>query len=299
MLKLARQLYSWNPDPRYFDYYERVLLNHRIGTIRPDGHTQYYLSLTPGAWKTFGTEDQTFWCCTGSGVEEFSKLNDSIYWHDEDGIYVNLFIPSELDWPEKGIKLRQDTKYPESQSTAITFTDAPSRAMPLRLRIPGWLPSAPPVKLNGKTLDASASPGSYLVLNRVWKSGDRLELDLPMHLHAESLPDNPRMQAFLYGPLVLAGDLGHEGLTPAHITGPNLRVGAPNVEQYGSPLGPATNLGPVPDIEIPSFRGDLQGLLFPGDAPLTFRTAGQKKDVTFQPLNRLFDRRYSVYWQSL
>ena len=98
----------------YFDYYERVLLNHRIGTIRPKiGTTQYYLSLTPGVWKTFNTEDQTFWCCTGTGVEEYAKLNDSIYWRDDDGVYVNLFIASELDWPEKGFKLRQDTQYPE------------------------------------------------------------------------------------------------------------------------------------------------------------------------------------------
>ena len=86
MLKLTRQLYSWNPSPALFDYYERSLLNHRIGTIRPKvGYTQYYLSLAPGAWKTFNTEDQTFWCCTGSGTEEYSKLNDSIYWRDQEG----------------------------------------------------------------------------------------------------------------------------------------------------------------------------------------------------------------------
>ena len=109
MLKLARHLYAWSPDPRYFDYYERLLLNHRIGTIRPKfGCTQYYLSLTPGAWKTFSTEDQTFWCCTGSGVEEYSKLNDSIYWQRRSGLYVNLFIPSELDWRERGFRMTQD-----------------------------------------------------------------------------------------------------------------------------------------------------------------------------------------------
>ena len=298
MLKLARQLYSWNPDPRYFDYYERVLLNHRIGTIRPDGHTQYYLSLTPGAWKTFGTEDQTFWCCTGSGVEEYSKLNDSIYWHDQDGVYVNLFIASEVHWPEKGLKLRQETRYPESQDTVLTVTQAPSRPMPMRVRMPGWLQSAPPVKLNGRPLEVSASPGSYLAISRLWKAGDKLEIAMPMHLHTESLPDNPRMQAFLWGPLVLAGDLGSEGLTPAHVSGPNLRVGAPNVEQYGSPLGPPTSAPPVPQIEVPPLRREgTHGLLEADGAPLSFRTTGQKKDVRFVPLNRLFDRRYSVYWQ--
>ena len=107
------------------------------------------------------------------------------------------------------------------------------------------------------------------------------------------------MQAFLYGPLVLAGDLGAEGLTEAHIIGPNLRVGAPIPEQYGSPLGPVNRTPPVPDLEIPSFRAsgsDPGSWIKSGDKPLTFRTSGQKKDVTLVPLNSLYDRRYSVYW---
>jgi uncharacterized protein len=301
MLKLARNLYSWNPDPAYFDYYERVLLNHRIGTIRPNaGYTQYYLSLTPGVWKTFNTEDQTFWCCTGSGVEEYSKLNDSIYWRDREGLYVNLFVPSELDWVEKGFKLRQETKYPESQSVALTVTAARPEPLSMRLRIPGWLRSAPVVKVNGKALDASAAPGSYLTLSRSWKAGDRIEMELPMHLHMEAMPDDPHIQAFLYGPLVLAGDLGGQGLTEAHIIGSNLRVGAPATEQYGSPLGPSNTTPPVPAIEIPAFHSagaDPSAWIKPADKPLTFRTMGQKKDVTLVPLNSIFDKRYSVYWQ--
>src|SRR4051794_14351997 len=172
MLKLARHLYTWDPQPAHFDYYEHLLLNHRIGTIRPKvGSTQYYLSLTPGVWKTFNTDDQTFWCCTGSGVEEYSKLNDSIYFHDSSGLYVNLFIPSELDWTDRGLRLRQETRYPETPSTSITVTAARAEPVPIRLRIPAWLQSAPVVKLNGKPLDASAAPGSYLTVNRTWKSG--------------------------------------------------------------------------------------------------------------------------------
>src|ERR1051325_12224998 len=96
-------------------------MNHRLGTIEPKtGHPQYYLSLAPGAWKTFNTEDRSFWCCTGSGVEEYTKLNDSIYWRDDEGVVVNLFIPSELNWEEKGFKLRQETRFPEQQTTSLT-----------------------------------------------------------------------------------------------------------------------------------------------------------------------------------
>ena len=301
MLKLTRKLYSWNASPALFDYYERSLLNHRIGTIRPKvGYTQYYLSLAPGAWKTFNTEDQTFWCCTGSGIEEYSKLNDSIYWKDSEGLYVNLFIPSELDWTEKGFKVRQETRYPEAEDVTLTVTAARPDEMAVRLRIPGWLQSAPTVKLNGKVLEASAAPGSYLTLRRVWKTGDKVEMRLPMHLHVDVMPDDAYMQAFLYGPLVLAGDLGAEGLTEAHIIGPNLRVGATIPEQHGSPLDPVNRTPPVPDLEIPSFRAsgsDASSWIKPGDKPLTFRTSGQRKDVTLVPLNSLYDRRYSVYWE--
>jgi len=170
----------------------------------------------------------------------------------------------------------------------------------LRLRIPGWLQSAPTVKLNAKALDASATTGSYLTVRRVWKAGDKVEMRLPMHLHVEAMADDPQMQAFLYGPLVLAGDLGAEGLTEAHIIGPNLRVGAPIPEQHGSPLGALNRTPPVPDLDIPSFKApdsNPSSWIKAADKPLTFRTSGQRKDVTLVPLNSLYDRRYVVYWE--
>ncbi len=282
MLKLTRKLYGWTADPRYFDYYERLMLNHRLGTIRPEsGATQYYLSLTPGAWKTFGTEDQSFWCCTGTGVEEYSKLNDSIYWRDRDGVYVNLFIPSELSWGEKGFRLRQETKFPEQPNTRFVVSADQPTHLALRLRIPGWLESSPTVKLNGKVLEASATPGGYLTLQRTWKTGDRVELELPMRLRLESMPDDAKMQAVMYGPLVLAGDLGSEGLKEDMIVGPM----GPNLDRAG--------------VEIPVLRssGDDPGSwIKPSGKALTFRATGQQKDVLFSPLNRIFDRRYSVYW---
>jgi hypothetical protein len=154
--------------------------------------------------------------------------------------------------------------------------------------------------VNGKALDASAAPGSYLAIYREWKAGDGIEMELPMRLHVETMPDDLKTQAFLYGPLVLAGDLGAEGLTEAHIVGPNLRVGAPNAVQAGSPLGPPYAAPPVPELEIPTFRAmgaDLSSWIKPTGKPLTFETTGQKRNVTLIPLNRLFDRRYSVYWQ--
>ncbi len=283
MLKLSRHLYSWNPSPLLADYYERTLFNHRLGTIHPQtGHTQYYLSLTPGAWRTYCDDDHCFWCCTGTGVEEYSKLNDSIYWRDAAGLFVNQFIPSELNWAERGFRLRQETKFPSEEATRFTINVDKPVELAVRLRIPSWMAQGPTVKLNGKTLEATASPGSYLTINRTWKNGDKLEMELPMHLHSEAMPDDPHTQAFLFGPLVLGGDLGSDGVTETD----SIRA-----------MGPA--LRQAPALEIPSFRGaaELSSWIQPAAAPLTFRTARQSKDVTLVPFNTLIGRRYSIYWQ--
>jgi len=301
MLKLTRHLYSWNPEPRYFDYFERALMNARIGTIRPEkGYTQYYLSLTPGAWKTFNSEDKSFWCCTGTGVEEYGKLNDSIYWHDDRGLYVNLFIPSELNWQTKGLRVKQETRFPDEGGTSLTITADKPVQMAIRLRVPVWT-KAPRVKLNGRGLEGSAEPGSYFTLDRAWKTGDRVELEMPMHLSVEAMPDDLKTQAFLYGPLVLAGDLGDQGITDPMIIGPS----APNLYHPPRPAPAGAQTRPdtrpmAPPLEAPSFQAasaDPSSWIKAGEKPMTFRTVGQKQDVTLVPLNKLFDRRYSVYWE--
>jgi DUF1680 family protein len=274
MMKLTRHLYSWTADPRYFDYYERVMLNHRIGTIYPKtGATQYYLSLTPGTWKTFGTEDKSFWCCTGTGVEEYSKLNDSIYWHDDKGVYVNLFIPSELKWSEKGVQIRQTNRFPEEPRTALTISAEKPTAFEMRIRVPEWADGSS-LKINGKPLEVSAAPGSYLAISRTWKSGDRVEMEMPMKLRVEAMPDDPKLQAFLYGPLVLAGDLGP--IDPKFTVGNN----APRIKE-------------APPLEVPALQADPLSYIKSAAKPLTFRA----KDIELAPISSIFDRRYSVYWR--
>lgn len=283
MLKLTDHLYRWTADPRYFDYYERTLLNHRLGAINiKNGHTQYYLSIVPAAWRTFNTEDDSFWCCTGTGVEEFSKLNSSIYFHDDKGLYVNLFIPSELDWKEKGIKLRQETGFPEAAQTAFVVSASPTVEMPIHIRIPSWTGPNASLKINGQSVPVVPAPGSYLTVNRTWRDGDRLELDLPMYLHVEAMPDEPTTQALLYGPLVLAGKLGSGGLDQQMIVGP---------------MGPDMKDHPM---SVPTFRAgsaDPDSWIKPvSGESLTFRTKGQQTDVTLVPFNRVPEERYSIYW---
>ncbi|MBV9304200.1 MAG: glycoside hydrolase family 127 protein [Acidobacteriaceae bacterium] len=283
MLKLTRHLYQWTGDPRYFDYYERTLLNHRLGAINlENGHTQYYLSIVPAAWRTFNTEDDSFWCCTGTGVEEFSKLNDSIYFHDDNALYVNLFVPSELDWKDKGIKVRQETSFPESTEISLIINTATSFRMPIHIRIPAWAGTDASLKVNGKPVDIVPTPRSYLTVSRTWRSGDRIELQLPMHLHIESMPDEPTTQALLYGPLVLAGRLGSEGLTPDLVTGPL----GPQVREHPLSVPEFRASGQSPDSWVKPVSGDS----------LTFRTVNQQTDVTLVPFNRMPEERYSIYW---
>ena len=284
MLKLTRHLYQWTGDPRYFDYYERVLLNHRLGTIHPPtGATMYFLSHTPRAWKTFSTENDSFWCCTGTGVEEYSKLGDSIYFHDNDGLYVNLFVASELNWREKNLSLIQRTNFPEESGTTLSIRAAKPTQLTLRLRVPAWVASDASVKLNGKALEVSASPGSYLAIKRVWQNGDRVDLALPMALRAEPLPDDQTLQAFCYGPLVLAGDLGNEGLTPEKIVGPQ---------------GPEMQKTPFAVPEVSPAGTELASWIKPdGAKPLAFRITGQPNEFHLAPLNTIFDKRYSIYWR--
>ena len=283
MLKLTRSLYTWTADPRYFDYYERTLYNHRLGTINTrTGATQYYLSIVPGAWRTFNSRYDSFWCCTGTGVEEYSKLNDSIYFHDEDGIYVNLFIPSEVKWAQKNLRIRQETSFPQMASTRLLIdADEPIRTA-IHIRIPAWASSAPTVKINGRASEISASPGSYLTVVSTWKTGDSIELDLPMHLYIESMPDDRAMQAILYGPLVLAGELGGTDLTPELVIGH---------------MGP--DLKKHPADGVPSLRvsdSAIESAVKPGDRGLTFRTVGQKADVSLVPFHTISGQRYAVYW---
>lgn len=283
MLKLTRHLYHWTGDPRYFDYYERTLLNHRLPAIdRKTGATQYFLSLYPAAWKTFNTQEDSFWCCTGTGVEEFSKLNNSIYSHNANGLYVNLFIPSELNWSEKGLKVRQETSFPEPAATTLVIETSTPVHLPLHIRIPYWAGSDAAVKINGRALDAIASPSSYLTIARTWNNGDRVTLELPLHLHIEAMPDEPSTQAFLYGPFVLAGKLGSEGLTK------DLTIGVQGPDVRHHPLD-------IPTLRAASADPNSWLQPVPGE-PLTFRTTGQARDITFVPFSRLFDERYSVYW---
>ena len=279
MMKLGAHLFSWAPQASIMDYYERNLINHRLGTIQPDtGLTGYFLSMSPGAWKTHGTEETTFWCCNGTALEDFSRLASMAYARDEEGIYVNLFMPTTLDWPERGVRLRQETAFPDEAHTRLTVEASDGRPWTLRLRVPGWTSDRAGLRINGAPVAAMAAPGSYLVLTRSWRAGDRIEFDMPMALRLEAFADRPATAALLYGPVVLAQQLPMGAIPPALMIDHG-----PDVDKAPPPIAPAV---------LPA---DIIERLQPvAGTPLHFAATIGDRRVEFKPIHRSWQR-YAAY----
>ena len=291
MLKLTDHLFSWSADARFADYYERALFSAILPTHHPDvgGAIMYYVPLKSGLFKMFGIPDSSYFCCNGSGIESFAKLGSSICFKSEQGVYVNLFVSSEVQWTEKGATIRQETRFPEEQGTTITVKLRSSQDFTLFIRIPSWTTDKFEVKLNGKAQHVTANARGYVELHRKWSNGDRVQLHLPMDLKLSRFPDDPTVSAILYGPVVLAGALGNEAMTKEMQRG----LGLPDVHRMVSqgaaiPVPSLVVSNPDPNTWIKPVKGK----------PLTFQTvgSGKPKDVTLIPFYKIFGQRYAVYW---
>lgn len=224
MLKLTRELFLLNPGRAdLFDYYERALLNQMIGQQNPadsHGHITYFSSLNPGgrrgvgpAWGggTWSTDYNSFWCCQGTGLETQTKLMDSIYFFSDTTLIVNLFLPSVLDWTQRGITVTQATTYPASDTTTLTVTGSVSGSWSMRIRIPAWASGAT-ISVNGVVQNVATTAGSYATLTRSWTSGDVVTVRLPMQPFLRASNDNVNVSAITYGPVVLVGNYGNTAL---------------------------------------------------------------------------------------
>ena len=273
MLRLTRHLFQWRASVEYADYYERALYNHILASQNPDdGMVCYFVPLKSGSRKTYSTPFDSFWCCVGTGMENHAKYGEAIYFHNDDKLWVNLFVPSELIWREKNLTVTQETNYPNTNTTTLTFKTRRPVNLGLRLRHPGWARQGITVVVNGKTESVAGQPGSFVEIRRTWKNGDRVQLTIPMSLRMETLPDNPQRAAILYGPIVLAGE-----------------------------LGPADESGVQGLVLVPALVTDNHSIadwVKPASEPATFLTAsvGRPRDVQLSPFYRLHHRRYVVYW---
>ena len=287
MLKLTRHLFTWTADVKYADYYERALYNHILASQDPEtGMVMYFLSYSPGTFKTYCTKENSFWCCVGTGFENHAKYGEGIYYHDDKSIYVNLFIPSELTWKEKGIKLIQQTGYPEEATTHLTIQEIKEGNIPLYIRYQSWATSGATIKINGKNIKITQKPGSYIVLDKTWKTGDKIDITYPMSLHLVATNDNPNMAAVVYGPIVLAGDMGVEGIqSPAPYAKDQL-----DFRNYAIP----DNISGTLNINGKKLNDWL--IPVPGKQ-LIFQTSGvASKEITMIPYYKIDKQRYVIYW---
>jgi DUF1680 family protein len=211
MMKLTRELFKVTPDVKYADFYERAFINEILSAVHPEtGMTTYFKPMGTGYFKAFGREE-TFWCCNGTGMENYTKLSDGIYFHDANSLYVNMYVSSTLDWESKGLKLHQTADIPLSPSVTLTIDSAPASEVAIKFRRPWWLAAGelPRITVNGQPVCLESSAG-YFNVARVWAAGDVVQLTLPADVRVSRLPDNKNAVAFTYGPVVLSAGMGTE-----------------------------------------------------------------------------------------
>jgi DUF1680 family protein len=287
MLRLTRALLT-DTQAAYADYYERALFNSILASQDPDsGMMTYFQATRPGYVKLYCTPIDSFWCCTGSGMENHAKYGDSIYFHDADSLYVNLFIASELNWRQKRLRIVQTTKFPDEPGTRFTVHAREPVRIRLKIRHPEWCQRMT-VSVNGRVHTASEQSGGYIDIDRIWHDGDVVAAELPMRLRLETLPGAPDVAALLYGPIVLAARLGTQGLAP----GADIIV---NERTSGDMLHMPLEL---PRLALSALTLPEKVLRKAGNR-LAFSVKAMQPDRELEliPYYRIAHERYNLYWQ--
>ena len=291
MLKLTEHLFCQEPQERYAAFAERALFNHILGSQDPDAHDQggfnYMNPLEAGHFKVYSRPTDAFWCCVGTGLENHARYGESIYCHGQEALWVNLFIASEVQWRERGATLRQETRFPDAPQTAFTVSCEQPTQFTLKVRHPQWAKTLTAL-LNDEPLNLGSAPGSYASLSREWQDGDTLTLRFDIALSVEELRATPHQQALLYGPIVLAGDLGRSGME--------------GVDDYVADQNIYAHLPRPPIPLVIDEAGLLSRVERVGGDSLRFQLRAQD-DATYQtvvvpllPYSRAHHHRYAVYW---
>ncbi len=294
MLKLTENLFDVHASAQYMDYYERTLYNHILSTQHPQhGGYVYFTPARPRHYRVYSSPNKAMWCCVGSGMENHSKYNQMIYTRHQDSLFVNLFIASELNWRHKGIKLLQETAFPDEERTQLTIAGGTATFV-MMIRCPGWINDGFEIRVNGKPVEHKMQRSSYVAIHRKWKAGDRVEVKLPMKNSVESLPNVPNYRAFMHGPIVMASRAGTaelKGLVAGdgrweHIAnGDRLPVDQAPVIVDNEPAKVAETLAPV----------DGNPLTF----TITSDTIVNASGIVLEPFFRIHDTRYMLYWLTL
>jgi uncharacterized protein len=296
MLKLTEDLFRMHPQACYADYYERALYNHILSTQHPEkGGYVYFTPARPRHYRVYSSPNKCMWCCVGTGMENHGKYGEFIYSHQGDSLFLNLFIASELNWKEKGIKIRQETNFPYEETSRLSITEG-SSSFNLLIRYPAWVaPGKMEVRVNGAAQNITSQPSSYIGIDRVWSKGDVVDIILPMHNTIEQMPNVPSYIAFLHGPILLGAKAGTYDL-------PDLI--ADSTRWAHIPGGHILPVNEAPVI-VEDDRSTIADKLVPVEgSPLCF-TAPELHMINplgtllFEPFYRIHDSRYMIYWMAL
>jgi len=286
------------PQIKYVDYYERALYNHILGSQNPiTGGFVYFTPMRPNHYRVYSQVHDGMWCCVGSGLESHSKYAEFIYARDKKpkhnpDIFINLFIPSKMEWKEQGISLTQTTRFPDEAATQIVINK--SARFSLHLRYPSWVePGKLELRINGKKADVNQQPGDFMALDRRWKKGDKIELTLPMHTELEKMPDGSNYYAILHGPIVLAAKTHPFANEQLSYFSDDSRMG--HIAQ-----GKMCPLEAAPFL-LGNSREFIQQLKPVAGKPLTFNASGlingqNAQNIELIPFFRLHESRYAIYW---
>ena len=291
MLKLTRDLWKVEPTGAQMDWYERALFNQILGSQDPIGGDKggfnYLNPLSTGQFKVYSNPTTAFWCCVGTGIENHAKYGETIYGHDANALWVNLFIASQLTWADKGLVLTQQTRFPDADTSVFKLKLARPTRLALKIRHPAWAQGMT-IQVNGQAQKVGAS-GGYETIERQWRDGDAVEVRLPMQLRTEALHATPQKQAILYGPIVLAANLGATGLETDYVDS--------QTQYAGAALPPAPLFVSSDAATGKITRADAQTLAF--SAQMIDSGDGSTKTVPMLPYARAHHMRYGVYFDVL
>ena len=292
MLKLSKHLFLANPSSKYMDYYERTTYNHILSSQHPDGGFVYFTPIRPRHYRVYSEPQHSFWCCVGSGLENHGKYGELIYAHDTQNLYVNLFIPSTLNWKDKGITVTQNTKFPFEEQSSIRLSLKKPQQFAIKFRYPSWVENGKmKITVNNKEISLVKDLNSYVSIERKWKTGDVITMVLPMQNKTEQLPDKSAWVSFVHGPIVLAAVTDTTDLVGLHAD--------------DSRMGHIAN-GPIYPIEdaplLVSNNTDLAASLKAvANKPFTFTASDliyqeKYKNLQLVPFFQIHDARYMLYW---
>lgn len=294
MLKLTEDLFRIKSLARYADYYERTIFNHILSTQHPEhGGYVYFTTARPRHYRVYSAPGEAMWCCVGTGMENHGKYNQFIYTHSGDSLFLNLFIASELNWNDKKVVIRQETNFPNEESTKL-IVEKGSSNFKLMIRYPEWVSKgALEISINGKAINYSVLPSSYICIDRKWEKGDVIFVKLPMHNKIERLPNVPDYIAFMHGPILLGAKTGADDLR-------GLIADDGRWSQY--PGGKMLPVDQAPILVEDDFQNISDKLLPIKDKPLNFNLNVKIEnpiEIKLEPFSNIHDSRYMIYWLAL